>query len=75
MKTRTNAKIRNLNQTGVGDEIILKNTLTRSQEIFAEASNPGKKYNCRVSVVIFCVFNKRFLMELGLYFISFQGKF
>ena len=75
MKTRTNAKIRNLNHTGAGDDIILKNTLTRSQEIFAEASNPGKKYNCRVSVVIFCVFDKRFLMELWLYFISFQGKF
>ena len=75
MKTRTNAKLRNLNQTGAGDEIIEKNTLTKSQEIFAEASNPGKKYNCRVSMAIFCVFDKQFLMELELYFISFQGKF
>ena len=48
MKTRTNRKIRNLNQTGAGDEIIEKNTTTISQEIYAEAANPGKKYNCRI---------------------------
>lgn len=37
-----------------GDNFIEKNTLTKSQEIFAEAANPGKKYNPRVSVFIFC---------------------
>ena len=46
MKTRTNKKIRALNQTGVGDKEIEKNTLTKAQEIFAEAANPGQKYNC-----------------------------
>ena len=56
MKTRTNQKIRNLNQTGAGDDVIEKNTLTRSQEIYAEAANPGQKYNPRVSMVIFYVF-------------------
>ena len=45
MKTLTTKKIRALNQTGAGKKIIEKNTLTRSQEIFAEAANPGKKYN------------------------------
>ena len=58
MKTRTNKKIRELNKTGAGDQMIEKNTLTRSQEIFAEAANPGKKYNCRVSMVIFLFFDK-----------------
>ena len=70
MKTRTNRKIRNLNQTGAGDEIIEKDTLTRPQEIYAEAANPGKKYNPRVSIVIFYVFwYTCSLKELRLYFI------
>ena len=56
MSSRTNAKIRELSRTGAGDEIIEKNTLTKSEEIFAEAANPGKKYDPRVSIVIFYVF-------------------
>ena len=52
-----------------GDNFIEKNTLTKSQEIFAEAANPGKKYNPRVSVVIFCFWYTCFLKELWLYLI------
>ena len=33
MKTRKNRKIRNLNQTGAGDEIIEKNTLTNLKKL------------------------------------------
>ena len=51
IKTRTaNYKLRQLNKTGVGDEVIKNCTLTESEMVLAEAINPGQKYNCTVSI-------------------------
>ena len=51
IKTRTaNHKLRQLNKTGAGGEIIKNNTLTESEIVFAEAINPGQNYDCTVSI-------------------------